>query len=153
MARLIKYDNGLLFNGAELVFTASDVGNPDPECCCDTGSGCPPGGLCPCPDGLSNPLFTTGWPGELSPSITIDCEDECPYYGISNGGFACGDGIGYCDWSVTVCAEITCNTIDEDSGCGSECTLANVVVTVDTSLCDCPDELPDQSSFQYFYCP
>lgn len=151
MARLIKYDNGLLFNGAELVFTASDVGNPDPECCCDTG--CPPGGLCPCPD-ASAVLFLTNWPGELSPGQpTIDCEDECPYLASSNGSFTCSDGINTCAWTVTICAEITCNSIDGESGCGSDCTLANIVVTVDTSSCACPDELPDYSGFDYFWCP
>lgn len=135
-----------------ITVTGVECDGPPPEdSCC---YGCPDGGLCPCPGSGIAPLFTTGWPGELSPgSATVDCDEACQYLALNNGLFNCEGVAGQCDWDVTVCADIKCASKDFDSGCGSDCTLVALTVTVDTDLCDCPGQLPDFSSFDYFYCP
>lgn len=116
--------------------------------------GCPPGGLCPCPESGVPPLFLTGWPGEFSVGgVGVYCGAECSYVASSSGSFSCTGISGTCNWGVSICAQITCDTIDPESGCGSNCSLSGVTVTVNTDSCDCPDELPDYSGFNYFYCP
>lgn len=153
MSRLIKYGGGLLLRGGSLAATASAEGEPDPGCCCGAG-GCPPGGLCPCPVSGIAPLFDSGWPGQLAiGAVAVYCGGECSYVAGSNGVFSCSESEGGCSWAVSVCAQITCATIDEETGCGSDCSLSGITVTVITDSCDCPDELPDYSGFNYFYCP
>lgn len=153
MGRLIKYSDALLRSGSDLVRTASDAGDPEASCCCEGGS-CPPGGLCPCPDSGVQPLFDSGWPGQLAiGAVAVYCEGECSYVAGSNGIFTCPGSEGDCPWAVSVCAQITCATIDEETGCGSDCSLTGITVTVVADDCDCPDELPDYSGFNYFYCP
>lgn len=123
---------------------------PDP---CATDS-CPPGGLCPCPGSGVQPLFDPSWPGSLAigPAY-INCEDDCQYSGGANGAFSCAEVEGSCSWAVSVCAQISCDSINEETGCGSECSVTGVTVAVNTESCACPDELPDYSGFNYFYCP
>jgi hypothetical protein len=153
MSRLVKYSDGLLIKDGNLQRDAGDIGEPDPGCCC-AGGGCPPGGLCPCPTSGEPPLFITGWPGELAVGpASIYCEAECSYNASSNGVFECPGESGSCSWAVSICAQITCNTIDEETGCGSDCTLSAVTVTVIADSCECPEEISDTSGFNYFYCP
>jgi hypothetical protein len=121
---------------------------------CGPPGGCPPGGLCPCPGSGIQPLFDPGWPGALAIGpASIDCEAECQYTGGANGMFSCAETTGSCSWAVSICAQITCANIDPEDGCGSDCSLSGITVTVNTSSCACPDELPDYSGFNYFYCP
>lgn len=130
--------------------SSSSSCTPDP---CATGD-CPPGGLCPCPGSGVQPLFDPAWPGALAigPAY-VNCEDECGYTGGANGNFSCTETEGSCSWAVSICAQISCETIDGETGCGSDCSLTGLTVTVDTGSCGCPDELPDYSGFNYFYCP
>lgn len=129
---------------------ACDGPPPEDSCC----YGCPPGGLCPCPGSGIAPLFLTGWPGELSPTpASVACDEACQYGAIQDGFFSCQGIEGECDWAVTVCADIKCVSADAETGCGSGCTLFALTITVNTANCDCPEQLPDVSSFNYFYCP
>lgn len=139
-------------NGTVTVTGETCSGPPAEDSCC-TPDRCPPMGLCPCPGSGLQPLFITNWPGELAVGpAQVSCADECQYGGGSVGSFPCAEA-GECSWSVAVCAKISCATINEETGCGSDCELSAITVTVDTDQCACPDELPDTTSFIYFYCP
>lgn len=130
----------------------------DTEYCCDGACqcgqcDCPSGGLCyECDSNYSTPRLDVPWGGGASPTTVIDCCDPCPYSAQQNGYFSCTTTSGDCNWFVSVCADIECNTIDPDTQCGSDCTVTNITLTVDCDTCDCPAEC-DTSTIDYLYCP
>lgn len=92
MARLIKYDGGLLLQGGSLASTASSEGDPDPECCCEAPCICPEG----CIEGLEISLGgTPACAGGLYSDFI-----PCTGGGISASMY-CENGVWYV--SVSVC--------------------------------------------------